>query len=942
MIICLKNACFILLALILPSVLSAQTLPDTGVVRKLLLPANKYLDTYSPEKVYLHLDKPYYAVGDTAWVKAYVTKANGTPAKSIKLYVEVLNSEAQLVQRYVLPVFDGLAQGFVPLTEKQVPQGKYTIRAYTNWQQNFGATSFFYKQLSVGKLGSNTWLVAEQHKREGTDSNRITLAMRFNDAKGAPIVLQPLSVKVMEGKKAILSSNMTTGVDGMLSGKLTLPAKANKRDLSVLVEDTRDKSKSLSFPFYPSGTGGDIDLQFMPEGGSLIAGVYNKVGFKAIGEDGLSREVQGTIVDDTDEVSGTLQSTHKGMGSFVLVPQPGRSYMAKVMVDGKEKLYKLPPAKANGLTLRVEGVNHPGELYVYISSVGIENKNFVLLARSAGAVYFGSAFALNEEGYFNTRIADSKFPTGIVSLAVMSLDGKPVAQRNIFVNHYDGLKIDAMPQTAYATGDSVTLNMLVKSNVGKGAQGSFSVSVTDDAQIKEVGTDSDIQSHLLLASEVAGHIDDAAWYFTPGDEKLKAKALDDLLLTQGWQGFDLAEISKPLAMPLYKAEVDNTVSGKLTNLVKKPVRNAKVILMMKSKTENAVLDTVSDDEGRFRFSDLPLADSAVYLIKLHNKNNKTLAAGITVDDFTPTSAGLVNRTRMAPWNVNADSTLLNYMIKANQKVDQTFVPPSGTLLKQVNIKEKRIVKYVGGEFATELSVIDEKELIAAKKISLMELLVKKYPGFRQSSFYQASVFARPARYAQEQFVVGSMLINDIIADGQSVSDPTSMVYDVSDRANGINSGSDAKPGEMDLSQKISKTTMYDNINTFLMNIGAEDVKNVALYRGTQMYFVIETRGKHGAYTRTSLGTYAHRPLPVQMPKQFYSPKYDVKNPLPDLRSTIHWDPNVISDADGNTQIKFRAAGKPGTYTVSIEGTDMEGHYGVSKQKITIVAGSSGK
>ena len=45
------------------------------------------------EKVYLHLDKPYYAIGDNIWFKAYTINAkNGQPTlKSGILYVELNN-----------------------------------------------------------------------------------------------------------------------------------------------------------------------------------------------------------------------------------------------------------------------------------------------------------------------------------------------------------------------------------------------------------------------------------------------------------------------------------------------------------------------------------------------------------------------------------------------------------------------------------------------------------------------------------------------------------------------------------------------------------------------------------------------------------------------------------------------------------------------------------
>ena len=71
----------------------------------------------------------------------------------------------------------------------------------------------------------------------------------------------------------------------------------------------------------------------------------------------------------------------------------------------------------------------------------------------------------------------------------------------------------------------------------------------------------------------------------------------------------------------------------------------------------------------------------------------------------------------------------------------------------------------------------------------------------------------------------------------------------------------------------------------------------------------------------------------QMPVEFYSPKYDIQknfeNPNPDLRTTIYWKPNVITDNEGNVKLDFYTADDSSTYSVIIEGVSNEGkliHY----------------
>ncbi|QKJ31349.1 hypothetical protein HQ865_16800 [Mucilaginibacter mali] len=932
----------------------AQQATDTTGIKKLLDKAEAWQKAFAPEKVYLNFDKPYYASGDTAWIKAYVLMDNKASTYSSKLYVELLNSSGKMVQRLVLPTANGLATGYFPLDAKTIPEDSYTVRAYTNWQQNFGPEAFYYRQFYVGKLGGKTWLVTEQNRNDNpADTNHVQLAMRFTDAKGLLLVTRRLNVRVLENNKPLLKNEMSTGIDGTLTGAFTLPAKANHRALSIVVEDAGDKEQHITFPFYPSGTNGDIDLQFMPEGGTLVAGIYNKVGFKAIGEDGLGRDIKATVIDSKGEEAATLQSLHNGMGSFVLVPQAGETYTAKVMVNGREKKYALPTAKAAGMGLRVDGVTHGDELYVYVTSNTPDDKRYTLIARSAGKVYFGSAFKFNADNFFNTRIKKELFPTGIISLTILGSDNKPLNQRNVFIDRHDGLRVSATPvQDAYGTKDSAAINLHVTDKAGNPVQANLSVAVTDNAQIKNAVSADNIQSHMLLASELKGYIEEPAWYFSTendADSKLKEKALDNLLLTQGWQGFDWSKTAAAIPTPDYKPETDISVSGKLTNFFGKPARGVKVMLLSKSKYNNLLTDTLSDNEGRFSFTRLPLMDTVAYLVKLHNGKDKTAAADIAVDEFKPTTTKPTLSYRPAPWNMNTDSTLINYINWANQRnlANDGFVPPGGgKVLKQVDITAKRKIRMVGGEFGVEIANITEEELIAAKKMSAMDLIYKKFPGFREDRMYANDIHSRVGIHPDIQFVNGSLMVQSIIADGQDVSNPASLVTG-EDYSGVIATGDDPTgnlPGNAPAEKNARGQTIthgdYTLMKEYLNRLGGEDIKSISMYRGEHLFLTITTRSGKGANAVPSLGTYAYRPPFMQMPRQFYSPKYTVKNTLPDLRSTIHWEPNVVTDPSGNARVSFYTADKSSTYTIIVEGTDMQGHFGVDKGKINVTQAAS--
>ena len=66
----------------------------------------------------------------------------------------------------------------------------------------------------------------------------------------------------------------------------------------------------------------------------------------------------------------------------------------------------------------------------------------------------------------------------------------------------------------------------------------------------------------------------------------------------------------------------------------------------------------------------------------------------------------------------------------------------------------------------------------------------------------------------------------------------------------------------------------------------------------------------------------------QQPVEFYAPKYDTPEkrnaPVPDLRTTIYWQPVVHADEQGKASFEFYTADEQTSYTVIIEGLADDG------------------
>jgi hypothetical protein len=147
---------------------------------------------------------------------------------------------------------------------------------------------------------------------------------------------------------------------------------------------------------------------------------------------------------------------------------------------------------------------------------------------------------------------------------------------------------------------------------------------------------------------------------------------------------------------------------------------------------------------------------------------------------------------------------------------------------------------------------------------------------------------------------------------------------------------------------------FEDMKYYLQSHNAEDIKGVEIMKSDKytLYYAsryhanmddlafieITTRSGRGPTIDNTPGMYLYKPLALSWPKQFYKPKYAVKDTtkhLPDLRSAIAWEPNIITDADGKATVWFYAADKPSTYTIITEGIDFNGNLSYKRQKIVI-------
>ncbi len=887
------------------------------------------------EKVYLHTDKPYYSIGDTLWFKSYVMDGSSlSPSKQSKLlYVELDDDSSEVVRRISIPIDKGLGWAQIPLPAKIFHEGGYTLRAYTNWMQNFGEDYIFKKRFYLGIPKLNTWLVksnAEINRVE--DKDRLDVNINLRRADQSAVALKELEVKIYEGDHWLYNEKMQTSLDGSLQFSKILKDKSDGRNLRVEIvsADKKVVEQKLLVPLVIKRIG-KIDLQFMPEGGHLVAGLRSVIGFKAIGEDGKGTSVSGRIVDSKGTEVLKFDSYHNGMGSFEFTPIGTETYTARLnLPENSDKTYVFPITEPKGTILNVENLESSSDIKIAVkASPGLltPDSSYFLVGKSKGVMSFWQKLDITQP---EASISKSSLPTGITRFTL--LQGKrPLNERIVFVDHRDQLKVSVdADKPFYLKRDSVELVMQVKDKNGIPVRGNFSIAVTDDSQVKADSTGNwAIGTSLLLTSDLKGTVESPGYYLNRRD-KNSWQALDHLMLTQGWTGHSWQDVFDG-SKPKYQPEKEFKISGVVTSLLNKPVANTPVLIS--SKKPSFITTTVTDLNGRYTFRNLPPIDSGSFFIQAMTPKGKQRAfGGITVERFRAPAVPSMIRDKTLPWYVNTDSTQLNYVRNAAEKANERSLNREGISLNEVNIKTKKIIK---GSFnpygpgSADLT-FDEKDIRESTVMNLYQLLKQKIPGFK--IFRNWEIRGGPVMFAfgkyrgipESDIGIDGLLLNlDIFVD-----DPLSpdQVIDALSQY------------QIETFRGLEVIYNFETITRTRKVVGIKEIPR----NGTRRDYypaVLEITTKSGAgyHVLNNPGLVSYRPLPIMYPQQFYSPLYNANETVaePDFRSTLFWEPNIVTDMNGRAKVTFHTSDITGNYTVNVEGASTNGSVGTGLKKIKV-------
>ncbi|RYG11987.1 MAG: TonB-dependent receptor, partial [Chitinophagaceae bacterium] len=516
--------------------------PFSDLLKKL----EEFSKKFPQEKIYLHLDKPYYAIGDDIWFKAYVVDSRTSAPSTISniLYVELINEGDSIKRQLKLPLQSGISWGDFKLTDS-LSEGNYRIRAYTQWMRNAGPKFFFDKTIKIGNSWANKVFTKTNNvlSTEG-NSQKINSTIAFADNEGKPYANCDVSYEVQLSNRTVSRGKGTTNSNG----EIVVTATNNQPEIYksglILATITLQNKQKVVKKIPVKTTVNSTDVQFFPEGGNLVEGLPSKVAIKAVNANGLGEDVSGSVSDNDGTEILKFETTHLGMGSFVINPMPDKVYTAKIKLkNGSEKSVVLPKPAKSGYVLSVNNLDSAKMAMRVMLSPDLLNKgDLKLLGHHNGIIYFNTKIPTAKQ-LIAVSAPKVDFPSGILTLTLFSADNQPVSERVVFINNLAD-KINISSQNLATTSTkrgSMTVNINAK-NTDKPTQGSFSVSVINTAAVKpDLENESNIFTSLLLTSDLVGYVEKPNHYFMNNDTKTRGE-LDNLLLTQGWRKIDWKQV----------------------------------------------------------------------------------------------------------------------------------------------------------------------------------------------------------------------------------------------------------------------------------------------------------------------------------------------------------------------------------------------------------------
>ena len=817
------------------------------------------------EKLWLHLDKPYYGAGDKIWFKAYLVDAteHRTDTLSNFIYVDIVDRKGKTVlAKKIKRDSCGFANNFeIPHV---FPAGDYTLRAYTGWMTNFDPAFFFQRNIRIGNSLSGRVNAAVTYTDPKNGTPQAIVRFTGPDSEPYPDVNVRFEVFDRNGKRISAAQQKTTVTGAVF---VDLPPDSIRQGGYVSTAIDQGELFFKKKFFFPEDSV-RVAVKFMPEGGDLVPGVPQIVAFRAERSDARTAEVEGVVTTADGDTVARFASEHDGMGSFLIIPKTGERYVATVAARTGDTLrVELPEVDDDGYALAA--VQTPDEVRYRVNrdpDKGFEPMTVVAHVRGK-CIGIQNLNPMNPTGRWKT----DSIPEGILHLVLIDSSLRTRSERILFVAHpHDRERWEAASdKPRYEPRQKVVIRIRLTAADSTPLGADCSVSVTDR---KTVATDSlgeDIRANLLMTSDIRGYVRNPGYYFR--DESPATRHHRDLLMrTRGWRRFDFAKIADTAAFrPERFCEHGQFIAGHVTGMMGKDAPLARVTAVALNR-ENVFGTAVADERGNFLIDGLDFRDTTLFMVTAKTRRGKPVQA-VAIEESYPRPAFL----RKNPFEPETEKNAMNRYLENTKKGlldlngEKVYELP-GAVVRAVDPRKPKISVYG--------TLYDTTSLAEYKPMSLYNYMMF-LPGLIR---------------------VGGKLM---VSRGLPIGDGFEGLY---------------APASISLN---GKKASEDDLPAYTV----DDVKYIHWIRRGGLVEIILKEETIGNGPRID----THYAIGYAESVEFYNPVYDTPEKIadekPDIRTTLYWNPYLQIGPDGTAQIEFYSNDhKNQQYDIAIEGITPDG------------------
>lgn len=687
------------LTLLICIVLSGMALPaqEQSPVPKISGQISNYFSDFPREKIFVMTDKVHYKPGETIWFSAVVTNAGNQPALngSRELYVRLYDKKGNPVVQDIFRLKDGFAPGDLSIPD-DLGEDSYYLVTYTSVQTLLDEISMC--TLKIDPLYTNQCvaeIVAKDSISVSGQKNELFVILRT--ISGDIRKNTPVRYQLLNGTEIIAREKLKTDGQGKVTIPVNIPAKTNGDPFTCVLTDARESWKHEVF--LPT----DLDqvvLHFYPEGGHLLKGTPAKIGFTAFNKWGIPVDIEGSVLDQQGKPVTMVKTITKGLGLFSFVQEGNQKYKLQITgKTGRNQSFDLPAPNQDGLALSV--LKTDGGFISANLTFADKQKHSVAATITHGTNMYWAA-DMEIDGIGRIKVPVENLPHGINLLSVFSKEGTLLADRLVFQDKKEDLKIEVQPdKNSLQPNQKMAVKVSLKDENGQPIAGSIMVSVTD--KFSNRPAKSKIEECLLIGSELENPL---SLITSAVNDKIGNSTLMDLfLIANRTKAFDWDKI---IPFKTGNSTEPNTrnngISGFVTDKKGNKMHKAKVSLLNNKSMQ--LFTTTTNVDGRFTFQSLNAANIGDFSAKATDPNGKKEFSVVYDQNFDAKISNLV--THFA---------LKNSLLHHDQIVDETYFKNNPDLF----LKAPRINK-------PNTSGIDNQRKLLMASTSLLDVIktIKPY------------------------------------------------------------------------------------------------------------------------------------------------------------------------------------------------------------------------